>query len=432
MNQARPAEALRTSERKQFKECQWKWERNYLDRLSPKHSNGTALWFGTGIHLALEHYYIEGTKRGANPVETWERYVDETRGDTNYINTYHNGDSSFAVEAKELGSAMLRSYIEEYGDEPWLQVIAAEMDFQVGIKHPNFTASIEEGMMVNGIITPYVGTMDLVYRDLRDGKIYVMDHKTARALGSANTQYLPLDDQAGAYSAAAIKVLRDKGLIGPKERLAGVVYNYLVKSMPDTRPLNADGYATNKPTKAHYLEQLKEHGLPTTNVSFAPPTKGDVVAALEKAGVEFKKTASKGALEKLCEEQGVTIETEKVEKEKTVAELEAVAEEAGVTVYGDVSASQPAKRFERVIVKKNNRQQNNQIRRMADDLGAMSLVRNNILRATKNPTSSCTFCPFQELCEVDERGGDYSDLVDQLYDEWDPYATHREALNDRG
>ena len=73
---------LRTSERKQFKECQWKWERNYVDRLQNKYDNGTALWFGTGIHLALEKYYIPGTERGADPVETWTQYVNDTRGDT--------------------------------------------------------------------------------------------------------------------------------------------------------------------------------------------------------------------------------------------------------------------------------------------------------------------------------------------------------------
>lgn len=421
--------ALRTSERKQFKDCQWKWERNYLDQLAPKHENSTALWFGTGIHLALEKYYIQGEKRGVDPVETWERYVDETSGDAHYINTYHGGDSTFAVEARELGSAMLRSYIEEYGNEPWLKVLATEMDFQIGINYPDFYAD-EEGMKVRKEKGIYVGTMDLVYRDLRDGKVYVMDHKTCRALGSANTQYLPLDDQAGAYYALARTALRKKGLIGPKETIAGVVYNYLVKSLPDSRPRNKDGLATNKPTKAHYIEQLKAHGLPVTNVSYATPTKGDVVAALERAGVEFKKSASKADLEALCKAKGLDIETEKIEKDKSVAELEATAAKAGLTIYGEISSSQPTKRFERITVKKSAKQQNNQIKRIADDFGAMSLVRNNIVRATKSPSSSCTFCPFQEICEIDERGGDYTDLIDTLYTEWDPYATHRKVLNE--
>lgn len=416
--------ALRTSERKQFKECQWKWERNYIDRLQPKHDSGTALWFGTGIHLALEKYYVPGTERGADPVATWERYVSETRGDTHYVNTYHNGDSTFAVEALELGSAMLRTYVEHYGNEEWMDVIATEYDFQIGIKYDNYTHSgVEKDKAA------YVGTMDLVYRDLRDNKIYVMDHKTARALGSSNTQYLPLDDQAGAYYAVAVTALRRKGLIGDKERVAGIVYNYLVKSLPDTRPVNPEGLSTNKPKKEHYLAQLAEAGVDTAVEDYAKPKKSDYVAVLEALGVDFKKSDPVPILSELAEAQKVEVKGEKKIREMSLKELEEAAEAAGVEVYGEVSSSQPTKRFERVVVRKNPKQQNRQIRRMSEDLTAMSLVRNNLLAATKNPTRDCTFCPFQELCEIDEQNEDYSDMVEQLYTTWEPYATHEEALN---
>lgn len=415
---------LRTSERKQFKECQWKWERNYIDRLQPKHDSGTALWFGTGIHLALEKYYVPGTARGEDPVATWERYVSETRGDTNYVNTYHDGDSTFAVEALELGSAMLRTYVEHYGSEEWMEVIATEYDFQIGIKYDNYTHSgVEKDKAA------YVGTMDLVYRDLRDNKIYVMDHKTARALGSSNTQYLPLDDQAGAYYAVAVTALRRKGLIGDNERVSGIVYNYLVKSLPDTRPVNPEGMATNKPKKEHYLSQLAEAGVDTTIEDYAKPKKSDYVNVLEALGVEFKKSDPVQILSELAEAQKVEVRGEKKLREMSLKELEEAAEAAGVEVYGEVSSSQPTKRFDRVIVRKNPKQQNRQIRRMSEDLTSMSLVRNNLLAATKNPTRDCTFCPFQELCEIDEQNEDYSDMVEQLYTTWEPYATHEEALN---
>lgn len=416
---------LRTSERKQFKECQWKWERNYIDKLQPKHDSGTALWFGTGIHLALEKYYVPGTERGANPVETWERYVDETRGDTTYINTHHGGDSTFAFEAKELGTAMLESYIEHYGNEKWMKVIATEYDFQIGIKYRDHQVDA-----TTSEVAAYVGTMDLVYRDLRDNKIYVMDHKTARALGSSNTQYLPLDDQAGAYYAVAVTALRKNNLIGPDERITGVVYNYLVKSMPDTRPVNADGYATNKPKKEHFLAQLPEHKLPTTVKEFEKPKKQDFVDALTKAEAEFKKTATVASLQELAESLGLEVNGPMKERAMTLSELEAVAEEAGVNVYGEVSSSQPPKRFDRVIVRKNPRQQNRQIQRMSQDLESMSLVRNNLMAATKTPTRECSFCPFLELCEIDENGLDYSDMAEQVYTTWEPYATHMEALSE--
>lgn len=414
---------LRTSERKQFKECQWKWERNYVDRLQHKHDEGTALWFGTGIHLALEKYYVPGTKRGTHPVETWEQFVDDTRGDTSYINTYHNGDSSFAIEAKELGSAMLQSYVENYGDEAWMEVIATEFDFQIGIKFDNFTP---EG--VSRDKAAYVGTMDLVYRDLRDNRLYVLDHKTARALGSSNTQYLPLDDQAGAYYAVAIAALRKQGLIGDNERLSGIVYNYLVKALPDTRPVNPEGYATNKPKKEHYIEQLGAQGVATSVTVHAKPKKQDYVDALTAVGADFK-ASSVTALAELAEKLDLEVLGEEKVREMTVAELEEAAEQAGITVYGEVSNTQPTKRFDRVTVRKNPKQQNRQIQRMSQDLTSMSLVRNGVVAATKNPTRDCTFCPFQELCEIDDKNEDYSDMVEQLYTTWEPYKTHEEALN---
>lgn len=415
---------LRTSERKQFKECQWKWQRNYIDRLQHKHDEGTALWFGTGIHLALEKYYVPGTKRGINPVETWEQYVDDTRGDTQYINTYHNGDSSFAIEAKELGSAMLTSYVENYGDEEWMEVIATEFDFQIGIKFDNFTP---DGVKQDK--AAYVGTMDLVYRDTRDNRLYVMDHKTARALGSSNTQYLPLDDQAGAYYAVAIAALRKQGLIGDNERLSGIVYNYLVKAMPDTRPVNPEGYATNKPKKEHYLEALTKANIPTTVTTYANPLKGEITKALKEAGVDFEPSSPASDLKLLADQRGIEVRGKAKERAMTIPELEEAAEKAGITVYGEVSSSQPQKRFDRVTVRKNPKQQNRQIQRMSQDLTAMSLVRNNVVAATKNPTRSCSFCPFQELCEIDDKNEDYTDMVEQLYTTWEPYKTHEEALS---
>ena len=415
---------LRTSERKQFKECQWKWERNYVDRLQNKYDSGTALWFGTGIHLALEKYYIPGTERGADPVETWTQYVNDTRGDTNYINTHHNGDSSFDVEALDLGTAMMESYVEHYGKEKWMDVIATEYDFQIGVNFRNFN---KDGVTKDK--AAYVGTMDLVYRDLRDNKIYVMDHKTARALGSSNTQYLPLDDQAGAYYAVAVTALRRKNLIGPKERISGVVYNYLVKALPDTRPVNPEGYATNKPKKEHYLEALAKADVPTTVTTYANPLKGELTKALKAAGVEFEPSTSASDLKLLADQRGVEVKGKAKERAMTIPELEEAAEKAGITVYGEVSNSQPTKRFDRVVVRKNPKQQNRQVQRMSQDLTAMSLVRNGVVAATKNPTRDCTFCPFQEICEIDDKNEDYSDMVAHIYTTWEPYKTHEEELN---
>lgn len=376
---------LRTSERNLFKRCQWAWERSYIDHLSFSGRESVALWFGTGIHLAMEHYFIPGTVRGVDPRITWEKYVDDSRGDTEYVNTYHDGDFSEAVSAKELGTDMLTQYIEEYGPQEHMDIISPEKTFQIPIRHRAWYPTEYGVAGVRDEVTKYVGTLDLVYRDLRDNKIYVLDFKTAASLGAQNTQYLPLDDQAGAYWAFSTYFLRKEGLIGQDESISGIVYDYLRKAKADTRPKNRDGFATNKPIKKHYVEALTE------------------------AGVESPD--EKKPLDKL-----------------TVAVLESLAEEHKVQAVGDVSASQPAKNLERKIVYRHKSQQRSQVQRVQNDLETMSLVRSNLLAATKTPTRECGFCEFKELCELDESGRDWTDMSDMLYTSWDPYEAHREKV----
>lgn len=364
--------SLRTSERNLFKRCQWAWERSYIDRLADKESFSTALWFGTGIHLALEKYYLKGTERGPHPSETWEKYCNETLANTKFINTYEQGDFSEAVNAKELGTLMLNEYISEYGDDKHMSIIGVEIPFNIAVPFDNWWQDIDGQTHKTYTKGGFVGTIDLVYRDLRDNKIYLMDHKTCKALGSANTQFLPLDDQAGGYCAAAQIFLKNKGLISEDDKIAGIMYNYLVKKKPDMRPRNADGLATNAPQKKHYVAQLT----------------GD---NLDKMKLD---------------------------------DLKSLAEQQGVVVLGEVSKQQPTPMFDRVLVKKHRKQLISQARRVRLDLEAMSLVRNGVIKATKSPTRECGFCQFRELCELDESGKDWKGVVDQMFTTWNPYEAH--------
>lgn len=368
-------EYLRTSERNLFKRCQWAWERSYIDRLDAR-KESKALWFGTGIHLALEEYYVIGTERGVDPVETWEEYCNQTRGDTESINLHHGGDGTEVVNAMELGSAMLKEYVSHYGPEPHLEVIATERTFNVGVKYQAWKTS-EEAAHLEPETANYVGTIDLVVRDLMTNKIWLWDHKTAGRLGSENTQYLPLDDQAGSYLAIADLTLRKSGLISSKERIHGIVYNYLVKKKPDSRPRNEEGFATNTPIKKHYI------------------------AALEKAGLD---ELGKLKLESLKE----------------------LAESKEIEVFGDVSSVQPSPMFERKKSYRTAGERKSQIQRVQLDLQAMSLVRNGVVPATKTPTRECGFCEFREICELDEAGRDWSDMANIFHKKWSPYEAHLE------
>lgn len=375
---------LRTSERNLFKRCQWAWERNYVDRLSPKRES-KALWFGTGIHLALEKYYIPGLERGDDPAETFRKYCEEIGADTEFINTEHDGDSSVIVSAMELGVAMLEEYVKFYGPEPHLEVIATELSFNVGVKYRSWRKlPLPDLQGEYATLKPdkaqYVGQIDLVVRDTRTNKIWMWDHKTTSQLGSSNTQYLPLDDQAGSYWTMATAILRDKGLIGPRESISGIVYNYLVKKMPSTKPRNAQGLVCNLPTKQSYIDALVEAGV-------------------EEAG-----------LAKLSKK-----------------DLEDLASDKEIEVFGEPSAKQPTPMFDRKIVYRRAEERKTQVQRIQLDLQAMSLVRNKVVPPSKTPTRECSFCPFKEICELDEAKRDWSEMADFSYTKWDPYENYRES-----
>lgn len=229
---------IRTSERRTFKECQQKWWWSWRMGLKPRNEDQTALWFGSGIHNALEaHYCGPGLKRGPHPADTFEDYVDSFEEEY-YINT---GDKESAkwVDARELGVAMLEGYIDEYGNDDSWHVIAPERSFQVNIQHFRRNPKTQE----RGILGVYAGTFDLVYRDLVDEKIYLGEHKTAKNPG---TGHLSLDDQAGSYWLIAPAILQEEGLLAKGDVIGGITYNFLKKQMPDDRPVDSYGRALNK------------------------------------------------------------------------------------------------------------------------------------------------------------------------------------------
>ncbi|WNM69969.1 exonuclease [Rhodococcus phage GuyFagieri] len=361
---------LRTSERKDFKRCPQRWWWAWRDGLRPAKQKHGALWFGTGIHLALEKWYVVGTERGRDPVETWREFVGEQ---VEFIKVQiENGEApegsqTLWVEAGELGEAMLVAMKEEYGlDEDW-EVLAVEESFEVKIAKPG----TREAVVV------YAGTFDLVARQISTGKVYLWDHKTAKSI---QTGHLPLDDQAGSYWALANYVLRQKGIIGKREFIHGIVYNFLMKSPPDKRPRNAQGLYCNKPKKEHFVDQLD--------------------------GVD-----------------GWT--REELGKQK-IAELEGIAAGNMIEVVGDPSEKQPAKRFKRVIVERTRSEQRSQIERIGAEAAVMEMFRDGTLPLIKNPTKDCQWdCDYRDLCELDENGGDTEEYISIVFKQEDPYAAHR-------
>ena len=381
---------LRGSERKDFKRCPQRWWWSWRDGLEAK-KRSMPLWFGTGIHLAFEHWYVPGTERGRDLRETWSEYCDGVK-ELMKVEVRRGalpGDYEQTVmDAEGVGLEMLDNYLVEYGqDEEW-EILSPEQTFAVRIPR-------EVGVDMTPV-AKFLGTFDITARHLGSGKVWLWDHKTAKSI---KTNHLPLDDQAGGYWAVADTTLRRQGVIGKNERISGILYNFLMKAPPDDRPTNEQGQATNKPKKHHFVEALMAHG----------------------AG-EFERI---GAAQEWVDVTGP--EREKALKKMSLAQLVEEADDLDLVVLGDVSAQQPSPRFHREEVFRTSKERKRQIQRIADEVQSMNAMRNGDLPLFKNPTRDCTWdCDFYDLCLADENGGDIEMLKQAAFTVRDPYAAHRE------
>jgi Zierdtviridae exonuclease len=372
---------LRTSERKAFKRCPAQWWWAYREGLRPRGSEATPLWFGTGFHLALEHWYVPGTKRGVHPAETWREYAKDALHTIKVSDATEERVAEYEDGAK-LGEILCEEYVRHWGDDSHMEIIQAEQTFNLPIPWPKEAGrqgvyETEDG----AILVDYNGKYDAVYRDLNDGLLKLLETKTARSIV---TTHLNLDDQAGSYWAIAALSLRRMGLMGPKEQLHGITYNFIRKGLPDDRPRDAEGYACNKPTKSHY------------------------VAAL--TGVDGWTAADLG--------------------KKKVDELEGIAAAHFLVVLGERSKVQPPPLFQRHQVDRTSKERNSQLRRIQDEAVHMQAVRDGLLPIIKNPSRDCSFCQFRAMCELQERQGAWEDFKRIAFKVEDPYADYRKSTDE--
>lgn len=374
---------IRNSERGTIDKCPQRWWWSWREGLQPKET-AKALWFGTGIHIALAHYYGPGKKRRKDFIDLWREYADE---EANAMRVRLGGiDEDVYVEARALGESMLTEYVNEYnGDKDW-DVIATEQTFELRVPfrfdnlHPVlaelFISKYGDHFILNG-------TFDGVYRDNADRKrVKLMEHKTA---ASISVGHLPMDNQAGTYWMVAHSVGKAQGWLG-NEAIMGITYNFLRKALPDPRPVDAQGYRLNKPGKDAYVEALLADGY-----EFDTNTRGNLVIP-------------------------------------TIAVMEEIAASRGTVVLGERSKSQPPPLFERHLVKRTPRQRKMQLHRLQAEVTRMLMYREDIMEVTKSPgRDTCPMCPFKEMCELHESGGGWEDYRDAMFRGADPYADHRKS-----
>lgn len=228
---------LRTSERNDFKRCPWLWHETWVKGLRSRRVP-TWSWFGTAIHKGLEARYPEGDKRGKID-DMFNAFIESVGTQTGRIYTEGGElDDQEIVDAKELGLAMLRGYVEEYGkDKDWVVIGSPETTFQIDVMDPDNPSRV---------LVIYAGTWDLFVWSKSEKCFYVVDHKTRKAFPT-NWSFYDINDQAGSYLWVAPEVLVFLGIITKKEakNIRGLIFNALKKHLPDTRPRDSQGNALN-------------------------------------------------------------------------------------------------------------------------------------------------------------------------------------------
>lgn len=369
---------IRQSERAAFKRCNWAWYQEYVKCMRPiVELNKTAAEFGTLIHIALAEYYKPGgiKDRGPEPAETFAVLAKDQVAAVRTTNYTDDENVSKWEDFKTLGIILMERYMDHYKGDPHWEVLDAERRFDVlipDVRHKPIES--EKGRRGYRPIAGIVGTFDLCYRDLEDDKVKMVDHKTA---GQLTTHHLTLDEQASTYIAVATTALRHQGLIGPKESVTQMVYNFIHKVKPFKEPL-----------KDAYVQVLAE----ATGENFHPDSK--------KLWTKYLKE-----------------------------DLKAICEENELEVRGEPTDAQLFLRFP---VDRTFKERQRQIVRISEEARVMGMVRDGKIPLLKTPQKDCNWCKFFDICELDESGEELEYFTESTMKKTDPYHDHRpEAINSK-
>lgn len=260
---------IHTSDRASFKRCRryWEWTSPMRMNLTTRksiHGISFPLWFGTGIHKALEMYYDPFLRR--DPVETFLTWYNiQTLGGLVVREEYENGmahglkfvakfdivdgiahtfqyqglfdmlpdpDPEQFKTHYDLGVGMMTWYKQYAERHDNFAIIAAEHDFSIPLRNAR-NRLIRKRDPRDGKVKQvhYRGRLDGIIQNLENGRYGIMDHKSAaKADGDEYARKLEKDEQVTSYLWAGEVEAKMYGL--EYENLDYVLYNTLWKGYP--------------------------------------------------------------------------------------------------------------------------------------------------------------------------------------------------------
>lgn len=316
IEEARPSKweiiPIHASDRAAFKQCRryWNWSSPARENLIPRasaHGIRKPLWFGTGIHLALERYFHPEFQE--DPVVVFQTWFDlQTLGGeitekelSEYAdrNPTRLTDTTWRVEGledlipfydqaefselRELGTGMLSFYKEYNERHNDFEVVAVEHEFSIPILSPDgaplyaedtrempegFEPSREENyygpiQIGNTKQVHARGRLDQVIREREYGQYGIRDFKTTSRLDQDYFRFLDLDEQATTYLWSGERIAEMYDL--PYKELEFIVFEGLMKAFPKPPTMLKSGLPSvnrNDPTTAPLFEKfIQEHNL---------------------------------------------------------------------------------------------------------------------------------------------------------------------------
>lgn len=283
---------IHASDRGTFKSCRrkWDWSSPMRNNLAPKpeeHGISMPLWFGSGIHWALKHYYDPTLKR--DPVEVFKTWWDiqwnggtineawletspdrdpqplQTDGNTPLYKVKGLEDILPMAEVEreefeahlELGVGMLTFYREYAKNHDKFTVITAEHTFSVPIYDFDNDCEMMAIDPRDGELKPVHlrGTQDAIIQDDETDKYGILEHKSAISIDDEYFVKLDKDEQCTTYMFAGEVEAKVHGL--PYNNIEFTLYNALRKAFPKPPTITSRGdISVNRATESTTYEML--------------------------------------------------------------------------------------------------------------------------------------------------------------------------------